>query len=187
VAAEIPQGTHVLLRMLNSISTRTAAQGNQVYLQTATPIVVDGQIVVPPNSYVQGIVSMSKRGGRVSGRAELGIHLETLTLPTGKTLKIAPRLSSTDSTDTGQKVEEKESTIQQGGQKAKDMAQVAITAGTGAMIGGIADRSWKGAGIGGAAGTVVGVATALLTRGADVELHQGATLDIVFDRPLTIE
>ena len=40
-AAEIPKGTHVLLRMMNSISTRTAAEGNQVYLQTVTPVAVE--------------------------------------------------------------------------------------------------------------------------------------------------
>ena len=43
-AAEIPKGTHVLLRMLNSISTRTAAEGNQVYLQTATPVAINGRL-----------------------------------------------------------------------------------------------------------------------------------------------
>ena len=70
-AAEIPQGTHVLLRMLNSISTRTAAEGNQVYLQTVTPVAINGEIVLPPGTYVQGSVSHAKRSGRVKGRAEV--------------------------------------------------------------------------------------------------------------------
>src|SRR5882724_5354467 len=83
-AAEIPKGTHVLLRMMNSISTRTAAEGNQVYLQTATPVAVNGEIVIPPGTYVQGSVSHAKRSGRVKGRAELGIRLETLTFAGGK-------------------------------------------------------------------------------------------------------
>jgi hypothetical protein len=186
-AAEIPKGSHVLLKMLNSVSTRTAAPGNQVYLQTAVPVVADGQIIVPAGSYVQGIVSMAKRGGRVSGRAELAIRLETLTLPTGKALHIAPRLSSIDSADSGQKVEEKENTVQQAPSAGKDLGQVAIMAGSGAAIGGLATRTWKGAGIGSGVGTVVGLATALITRGADVELPQGSTMDVVFDRDVTIE
>jgi len=37
-AAEIPQGAHVLLRMVNSVSTRTAQPGDTVYMQTASPI-----------------------------------------------------------------------------------------------------------------------------------------------------
>src|ERR1035441_9531608 len=57
----------------------------------------------------------------------------------------------------------------------------------GAAIGGMADRSWKGAGIGGGAGSAVGLATVLLTRGREVELRQGSTIDVVFDRPVTID
>ena len=60
-------------------------------------------------------------------------------------------------------------------------------AGSGAMIGGIADRSWKGAGIGAGIGSGVGVATVLLTRGKEVDLSQGTTLDVVFDRPVVLE
>jgi len=186
-ASEIPKGTHVLLRMMNSISTRTATEGNQVYLQTATPVAVNGQILIPPGTYVQGSVSHAKRSGRVKGRAELGVRLETMTLPGGKMLKIAPRLSSVDAGEAGQKVDERESQVQAAPSKGKDSAQIAIMAGSGAAIGGLADRSFRGAGIGAAAGTVVGLATALVTRGNEVELRQGTTLDVVFDRDVVIE
>lgn len=185
--AEIPKGTHVLLRMLNSISTRTAAEGNQVYLQTATPVAMNGEIVIPPGTYVQGVVAHVKRSGRVKGRAELALHLESMTFPGGKTLKIAPRLSAVDSGETGQKVDDRESQVKSAPSVGKDAAQVAIMAGSGAAIGGLADRSFKGAGIGAAAGTAVGLATALLTRGNEVELRQGTTLDVVFDRDVVIE
>ncbi len=186
-AAEIPKGTHVLLRMMNSISTRTAAEGNQVYLQTATPVAVNNKIVIPPGTYVQGSVSHAKRSGRVKGRAELGIRLETLTFAAGKVQKISPRLSAVDSGNTGQRVDESESMVKQASTVGKDAAQVAILAGSGAAIGGLADRSFKGAGIGAGAGTVVGLAAALLTRGNEVELHQGSTLDVVFDRDVVIQ
>ena len=36
-AAEIPKGSHALLRMVNSVTTRTAREGDYVYLRTATP------------------------------------------------------------------------------------------------------------------------------------------------------
>jgi hypothetical protein len=51
----------------------------------------------------------------------------------------------------------------------------------------LAEHSWSAAGIGGAAGGAVGLATVLLTRGREVELRTGSTLDVVFDRPLEIE
>src|SRR5882724_6456588 len=184
IAAEIPKGTHVLLKMVNSINTRTAEEGNQVYLQTASPIAVDGQILVPTGAYVQGIVSHTKHSGRVKGRAELAIRIETLTLPSGKTLKISPRLNSVDANDSDQRVESRENMVKQGPDYDKDAQRVAILAGSGAGLGGLTDRSWKGAGIGAGAGSAVGIATVLLTRGREVELKQGSTLDVVFDRPI---
>ncbi|MEO8049582.1 MAG: hypothetical protein ABI833_04130 [Acidobacteriota bacterium] len=186
-AAEIPPGTHLLLRMLNSISSRTAAAGTQVYLQTVTPVAVDSAIVIPPGTYVQGSVSHARRSGRVKGRAELAIHLETMTFAGGRMVKISPRLSAVDSGDTGQKVDDTESQIKQEPTRGKDAGQVAILAGSGAAIGALADRSFKGAGIGSGIGSAVGLATVLLTRGNEVDLHQGTTLDVVFDRAVLIE
>jgi hypothetical protein len=47
IAAEIPQGAHVMLRMENSITTRTAQDGDYVYLRTGSPISVAGSIILP--------------------------------------------------------------------------------------------------------------------------------------------
>jgi hypothetical protein len=185
-AAEIPQGSHVLLKMVNSISTRTAAAGDYVYLTTATPIVANGDVVVPVGSYVQGVVTQSLRSGRVRGRAELSIRIESLTLPSGKVVKIAPHLRSVDSEGTEQKVD-KEGGVQQGGSKGTDAAKIATTGGVGAAIGGMADRSWKGAGIGAGAGGAVGLATVLLSRGREVELRQGSSVDVTFERPVPVD
>src|ERR1700730_1835350 len=129
IAAEIPQGAHVLLRMENSINTRTAQEGDFVYLRTASPISVDGQIVVPVGSYVQGVVTQAKRSGRVKGRAQLAIRLETLTLTAGKVFKFSPHLSAVDSGETGQKVVGKEGTVEQGPSIGQDAKQIAILAG----------------------------------------------------------
>ena len=38
-----------------------------------------------------------------------------------------------------------------------------------------------------AAGSLVGAAATLVTRGGDVELAQGSTVEIALDRPLLIE
>lgn len=186
-ASEIPQGSHLLLRMVNSVNTRTAQEGDFVYLRTSSPISIDGQIVVPVESYVQGVVSHAKKSGRVIGRAEIAIRIETLTLPSGKVYRMNPHLASVDSEDTGQKVNSSENDIKQGGTKEQDAGRIAILAGSGAAIGALAERSIKGAGIGAGAGTAVGLATVLLTRGKEVSLKQGTTLDVVFDRKVGLE
>jgi len=185
-AAEIPQGTHLLLRMVNSVTTRTAREGDRLYMRTASPVIVNGQFVVPVDSYAEGTVSHSVRSGRVKGRAELGIRIDSLTLPDGKTIRVSPHLSSVDSAGTEQKVN-RENEIKQGGTKEKDAKTVGVIAAEGAAIGGLAGRSWKGAGIGAGIGSGVGLATTLLTRGREVELPQGSTFDVVFDRGIAIQ
>ena len=186
-SADIPQGSHLLLRMVNSVTSKTAQDGDQVYLRTASPIAVDGQIIVPPESYVTGVVTYVRRSGRVSGRAEMAIRLETLTLPSGKSLKFTPHVAAVDAGENGQKVEGGESTIKQAPNTGEDAKTIAILAGTGASIGGIADQSWHGAGIGAAIGGAVGLATTMMTRGHEVELRSGSTLDVVFDRAVAVE
>jgi len=80
-----------------------------------------------------------------------------------------------------------ENDIKQGGGKEQDAGRIAILAGSGAAVGGLATRSFKGAGIGAGAGTAVGLATVLLTRGKEVNLRQGTTMDVVFDRKVSLE
>lgn len=186
-ASEIPQGTHVLLRMVNSVSTRTARPGDRVYLETASPISAGGRIAVPVHSYVQGVVTHSKRAGRVRGKAQLAVRLETLTLPSGVVLSFSPVLDSVDASASGQQVEKPENLVRQSPGHAADAARVTILAGSGASLGGLVDRDWRGAGIGAGAGAGVGIATVLLTRGREVELSRGTALDVVLDRPLRLE
>ena len=186
-AAEIPQGAHALLRLVNSISTRTARPGDFIYFRTASPIAGGGAIIVPADSYVQGVVTHSVRSGRVKGKAELAIRIDTLTLPSGQVVKLSPRLASVDSGDSEQKVVGSENEVKQGSNHGDDAVKIATTSGMGAAIGGMADRSWKGAGIGAGAGSALGLATVLLTRGREVDLTQGSTIDVVFERAVPIE
>jgi hypothetical protein len=186
-AVEIPEGTHLLLRMVNSITTRTARPGDYFYTRTQTPISVNNRIVVPPNSYVQGTVTYAERGGKVSGRAQLGLRLEMLTLPSGRTYKFSPSLASVDAGGTGQKLDQEENIIKQGPNHGTDAARIAITAGSGAFLGAIIDRSVRGASIGAGVGAGIGTAVVLLTRGREVALNQGSTIDVVFYRPVLLE
>jgi len=192
-AADIPAGAHVLLRMQNSIHSRTAQPGDYVYLQTATPIAADGGIVVPVGSHVQGVVVEVNRAGRVKGRAEMAIALESITLASGKQYKFGARVASIEGDSGGQRVVDRENTVQQGSTTGRDMGRIAILTGSGTWIGAIAagrtggTSVGQGVGIGAGAGAAVGLATTLLTRGRDVDLRQGSSLDVVFDRAVPLE
>ena len=72
-------GTRIPLSMINSVSTKTAASGERVYLESVFPILVNGHVVIPPGSYVAGTVTEVKRPGRVKGRGELYVRFDSLT------------------------------------------------------------------------------------------------------------
>jgi len=72
MAAEIPQGAHALLRLVNSVSTRTAREGDYVYLRTAWPIVVNGQIIVPAESTCRALYRTRNGAGGSRAVPSLG-------------------------------------------------------------------------------------------------------------------
>ena len=193
-AAEIPAGTHVLLEMINTISTRTAQQGEPVYLRTIMPVTAEGKIVVPVDSHVTGSIAQVQRSGRVKGRSALAIRLDTLTLPSGQVLQFAPRLSAVDTDHTTQSALAGGNRIERQGERGKDAANIAIMAGSGgrsfAPAGARVGGGWGGligGGVGIVLGSVVGTAATLVTRGGEVELAQGSTVEVALDRALLME
>src|SRR5579863_9661618 len=62
---QIDAGTHILLNMINSVSTRQAQPGDRIYLETAFPVLSGNRIVIPQGSWVTGTITEVKRPGRV--------------------------------------------------------------------------------------------------------------------------
>lgn len=182
----VPEGTKIPLQLINSVSTKTAAIGDRVYLQTAFPVLSGGRIVVPPGSYVTGTVTQVKRGGRVKGRAELYVRFDSLTLPNGVTRDFRAGVHTLDASNPG-RVDRTEGKVEGESNKTGDAVKVGEAAGWGTMIGGVAARSGKGAGIGAAAGAAAGLVGVMLTRGPDAILERGSTVEMVLDRTLKFE
>jgi hypothetical protein len=182
---EIPAGTKVPLALKNAISTKTTREGDPVYAETVFPVVVNERVVIPAGTYVQGRITNSKRAGRIKGHAEVLMHFTTLIYPSGYTVVLPGALDSVPGADkTTMKGEE--GTIRQDGQTAEKVGTVAGTAATGTTIGAVTGGG-KGALIGAAAGSAVGTAIALLSRGNDVKLDAGTTVEMVIQRPVTLD
>jgi hypothetical protein len=180
----VPAGTRVAVVLENGISTRSAKPGDSVYFHTNFPITQSNRIIVPVGSYLRGELTESKRPGRVKGRGEFRMRLNTLIFPNGYTvdLKAAPR--SADSG--GKETMDSEGKVTGPGGKGKDVGTVAETTVAGAGIGAIAAGA-KGAGIGAGIGGLAGLAAVLLTRGPEAELPRGSTLDIVLEREIVLD
>jgi hypothetical protein len=182
----VAPGTKIPLSMINSVSTKHAAEGDRVYLETVFPILVDGRVVIPPGSYVAGTITESRRPGRMKGRGELYVRFDSLTLPNGVTREFRSRIGSLDGR-ASEELDRGEGKIKGEGNKGGDVGTVASTTATGTMIGGLAGRSGMGAGIGAAAGAAAGLVGVLVSRGPDAVLAKGTTLEMVLDRPLSFE
>src|SRR5215469_3450751 len=181
----VPAGTRVGVVLQNGISTRSAKPGDSVYLQTSFPITINNRIVIPVGSYLRGQLIESKRPGRVKGRGEFRMRLNTLILPTGYTVDLNAAPRSADSG--GKETMDSEGKVTGGSDKGKDVGTVAETTATGAGIGAIASRTGKGAGIGAGIGAAAGLAAVLLTRGPEAELPRGSTMDVVLEHELTLD
>jgi hypothetical protein len=186
----VPTGTKVPLSMINSISTKTASEGERIYLETVFPILANGRVVIPPGSYVAGTVTEVKRPGHVKGRGELYVRFDSLTLPNGVTRDFRARVGSLDGR-ASETLDKSEGKIKSEGNKAGDVKTVGESAGAGATVGGLAGaaagHAGLGAGIGAAAGATAGLVGVLLSRGPEAVLAKGTTMEMVLDRSLQFD
>jgi hypothetical protein len=180
----VPSGTRLAVVLENGISTRGAKAGDSLYFHTAFPITQNNHIVIPVGSYLRGSLLESKRPGRIKGRGEFRLRLESLIFPNGYTVDLlaAPRSADTG----GKETTDSEGKVTGSGGKGKDVGTVATTTATGAGIGAIAGGG-KGAGIGAGIGGLIGLGAILFTRGPEAELPRGSTLDIEIERDLTLD
>lgn len=181
----VPAGTKVPLVLKHAISTKSAREGDSVYAETTFPVVENNRVLIPAGTYVQGKISRVQRAGRVKGRAEVLMHFTTLIYPSGYTVLLPGAVENVPGADkTSMKGEE--GTIRQDSQTGQKVGTVAGTAGTGAVVGGLS-RGGKGAAVGAGIGGAVGTAIALLTRGNDVKLDAGTTVEMVIQRAIPLD
>ncbi|HEY1270582.1 MAG TPA: hypothetical protein VGF08_01295 [Terriglobales bacterium] len=184
-AITIPAGTKIPVALKHAISTKSAREGDAVYAATTFPFVLNDKVLVPAGTYVQGKISRVQRGGRVHGRAELLIHFTTLIYPSGYTVMLPGSVENVPGAEkTG--IKDEEGTIRQDSQTGEKVGTVATSAGTGAVIGGLS-RGGKGAAIGAGVGGAVGAAIAMLSRGNDVRLDPGTTIEMIIQRAVPLD
>src|SRR5216684_725777 len=133
----VDPGTRIPLSLINSITTKTAAEGDRIYLETVFPILVSGKVVIPPGSYVQGTVTQVKRPGRIKGRGEIYLRFDSLILPNGVLRDFRARVGALDGR-ASEELDKAEGKVKSEGNKGGDAATVAQGAASGASIGAIA-------------------------------------------------
>jgi len=186
----VPAGTKVLLSLKSAINTKTAQQGDGVYLISNFPVIGGSHVMIPVGVYVQGVVDRVQRPGRVKGRAQIDMHFTTMIFPNGQVVEVPGVLNSLPGSD-GPKVKDSEGTVEQAGSKGRDVGNVlkgaAIGAEAGAIGGGTNGDLGKGIGYGSAAGAAAGAIYTLFTRGNDIVIPTGTSVEMVLQRPLVLQ
>ena len=161
-------GTNLSLALITPLSSETAKVETPVTARLRQPIVVDGFTVVPAGATLHGDVTAVERAGRVKGRAQLAIRFTEVQFG-GQRDPFRTNALTFEGADSTK----------------KDVAKVGIGAGIGAVIGGIVGGG-SGAATGAAIGGGAGAGTALATRGAEVELAEGAELNTTLSSPYSV-
>jgi hypothetical protein len=151
--ATLAEGTSLPVRLQDALDSGVNQTGDTFRTILDKNIEVNGRVVVPRGSVLEGKLSHVARSGRVEGRAQMSLQLQTLTV--GK---------QSYPIQTSILAFEAEST------KKKDATKVGVGAGVGALIGAIAGGG-KGAAIGAAVGAGAGGATVVATRGKELKFE----------------
>ncbi|HTY61075.1 MAG TPA: hypothetical protein VMG30_02340 [Acidobacteriota bacterium] len=179
----LPEKTRIVLQLNNYLSTRVNSEGDAFTAYVTAPILVGDHIVIPKGSIVNGSISRILRPGRFKGKAVMNLLFQSITIPGHGQLPIVASLAKIDSQGGGSI--KSEGTVEGESSEASDIGRVLVPGIAGAGIGTIAGGA-KGAAIGSGVGAAIGLASVFATRGREIEIRRGATLDIVLDQPLTI-
>ena len=178
-------GTKIPLSLSNSISSKNAAPGDGVYLQTLIPIAVDGRIVIPAGTYVNGTVTNARRPGKVKGKGELAIRFDTLMFASGTAVDLNGKIGALDGDNPGD-LDRKEDKVSSQGSEMRDAMVVGGASLAGAAMGNWIGDSGLNSGIGAASGAAAGLGAVLFTRGPEATLRRGSTVEMVLNRDLRL-
>ena len=140
--------------------------GDVVSLRTASDIVVDG-VLIRAGAPARGVVSRAVRPGRIRGRAQLAIEVESVTRPDGSLLRVsatiapAPRVGRT---------------FPPPEQHLSIMLGMSAGYGTAAMMAKHSEDTETIARAGVIAGLATGLAAGILQRGEELVLRSGQTV-----------
>ena len=164
----VESGTSLAIRLVDTIDSETAQQGQTFRATLDSPLAVDGEVVVPAGYDVEGHVVQVQSAGKFQGRSVLALQLDRI------------------------QVGNKHYTIstseyrREGSSRTKNTAEkVGAGAVIGAIIGGIAGGG-KGAGIGAAAGGGLGGGVQAATKGQQIKLPSETVLTFSLQAPLTV-
>lgn len=154
-ANEVPRGTLLRVRIRETVSTASTRVGTPFTAEVTAPMERNGRVVVPVGSVVEGRVTVSRGGKRISGAAAIHLLPESVTLPDGTHYTLHAQVI--DTTEHNVTRVNDEGTILRRDHVKGTLAAMSLTTGgaaaTGAILGGV-PGALIGGGIGAGVSTV---------------------------------
>jgi hypothetical protein len=159
-AVTVPAGTHMMVRMTDTVNSRTHGEGHKFTAELEGDLVVGDTVVAPRGTKIYGQLTKSEQAGRLRGRSKMTITFTHLMI-------------------NGQLKPIQTSNIQTVAEKGSAGDTVGKTA-RGAAIGALADGR-----DGARTGAKIGLGIAVLTTGRSINIPSGTLLDVMLDAPFT--
>ena len=165
----VPAGTSLVVRMGNTINTKSSNTGDSFTGTLAQSVAVDGVVAIPSGAGVAGTVVDSKSPGRFKGEGTLSVALTSINVH-----GVPTTIQSSTYTQTV-KGKGKRTAVMAGG-----------GTGAGALIGGLAGGG-KGALIGGLVGAGAGTAGAAFTGNKELQIPAESVVTFRLGNSITVK
>lgn len=171
----VPNGTVISGTLENEINTRISQNNDRFKMTVQSPDEFRG-------ATIEGYISGVGRSGKVTGRSNVTLNFERITLRNGQTYDFAGFLQSVKD-QSGKEVKVDTEGAAKGESQTKETAKRGgIGAGIGAVIGAIAGGV-KGAAIGAIIGGGAGAGSVAIQNNGDLQLGKGSTITVQSSSP----
>lgn len=165
-AGTLPEGTRFEVRLDEELSSKTARREDRLMASVATPVLVDGRVVLPAGTRVRGLVDDVQEAQRPARSGRLDLVFDRIAFADGTEIPLHSRVVSID--------------------ESLDKGETAKKAGIGAILGGVLG-SIIGGKEGALAGIVIGGAGGVLgTSGQEVTLPVGTVLSLRLEKQMVV-
>jgi hypothetical protein len=166
----VPDGTQLTATLNNDLTTRDTRENDRFTMTVRSPVQYDGATI---NGYVTGV----SRSGRVTGRSEMILNFESITLRDGRSYRFAG-ITEAIRTANGDTVRvDNEGSVRDNNRTTTTAQRAGIGGAVGAIIGAIAGGG-KGAAIGAIIGAGAGAGSVYVQGKDDLELLSGTEVTL---------
>jgi len=163
----VPEHTTIHVTLDQTVAT-SEKPGHHFRATVSKPVVIEGKTVIPKGTRAEGVIVQAKEAGRIKGRAQLQLALQSVTVD-GQNYPV----HTFSSHEEGR------------GHMKHHLLWIGGGAGTGVLVGALA-AGGTGAAIGGPVGAAAGTTVALVTAKRDIKLRPETPLTFHLAKPATI-